>query len=158
MKHFIVKLNGIRCGEGVELKNGSAIVEFDGASGSIQYVTLDAFKKSHAKTAQEDCILDIEWTEIDTDTKLAELIKLVQQISLTMPKNYTYTYNRTVTLDTNTNEEAIKRNTIAALASALKNVSKLQFYPGVGGVGPNWLAAELYEQGIIASNKCMTDE
>lgn len=157
MKHFVLKINGIRRGEGVELQNGTVVVEFDNSSSSVQYVNLDALKKTHLNKIQGVPTLNIEWTETNTDAKLDELTKLVQQILLTMPRNYTYTYNPTVnpTVTWSTNEEAIKRNTIAALASALKNIYWKNPPPVQGS---DWLAAELYEQGIIASNKCMTDE
>lgn len=156
MKHFNLIYDEVKYGEGIELENGAAIVEFD-----HQHVEQFA---NIAQVTGKYYAYSIEWIK-SIDDQLDELRKLVQQMLSTMPRTYSYhfpipsSYTWNVATNANAamesinkaNTEAVKRNTITALANALKNIY-LDGHITVNR-GSDWLAAELYEQGIIVNNE-----
>lgn len=154
MKHFSLICDETKYAEGIELENGAVVVEFDD-----QHVEQFA---NIAQVTDRYHTYTVEWIK-SIDDQLDELRKIVQQILSTMPRTYSYhfpipsSYTWNVATNANAamesinkaNTEAVKRNTITALANALKRIY-LDGHITVNR-GSDWLAAELYEQGIIVN-------
>lgn len=128
--------------DGIEFINGTVTIEWRSDGFIAHFANVDELMKRYNYSRLEWEDSDVEF---DSERKHEELVKLLQQIILTMPRSYTYTTTNPlsyeITCNVSSNKSVEESNKWQKLVALFESIHLSDWIDGESA--EKWLASEL---------------